>query len=264
MAAATGQQAPSLDFRSFASVLAGIKVKVEPAPAAAADAGNEFEFEEMFTSSTPRAELDAGEGLQRAGSSLGRVEEEEAKLEAEETDCLNEEASIGAEEMPSGARRRTPSLIMSSRPGSPPHLITRQHSLVGPSAVLGEHTPGANPSPHDGQNGTIVWQQVEMVITNEGEAKADAGPPLDELNGNSLPAVEIKAAAGVVSQPVEISAKPLSTIYSDSSGDEGASTSGRDDAGNGKQQKLGPSDFELLRVVGQGAFGKVFQVGGYL
>lgn len=30
-----------------------------------------------------------------------------------------------------------------------------------------------------------------------------------------------------------------------------ASTSGR---------KLGPADFELLRVVGQGAFGKVFQV----
>lgn len=31
-----------------------------------------------------------------------------------------------------------------------------------------------------------------------------------------------------------------------------ASTSGR--------RRLGPSDFELLRIVGQGAFGKVFQV----
>ena len=31
-----------------------------------------------------------------------------------------------------------------------------------------------------------------------------------------------------------------------------ASTSGR--------RRLGPNDFELLRIVGQGAFGKVFQV----
>eukprot|EP00243_Klebsormidium_subtile_P002824 TRINITY_DN15747_c0_g1_i1.p1 TRINITY_DN15747_c0_g1~~TRINITY_DN15747_c0_g1_i1.p1 ORF type:complete len:572 (+),score=191.40 TRINITY_DN15747_c0_g1_i1:494-2209(+) len=254
MAATASQQAPSLDFRSFASVLSGIKVKVEPPQAPAINGGTEFDFDEVFASSTPRAEADTGEGLQRAGSSLGTVEED-AKAEDGERDFAVE-APVGAEEEATlSGKRRTPSLILSSRPGSPPHLITRQHSLRGPSAVLGELTPGANPSPHEGQTATVVWQQVEMVSTKGEEEIEKAGSP----DGNSLPAPEIKAESGLISQPVEIISKPLSIIYSDSSGDEGASTSGREHVGNGNQ-KLGPSDFELLRVVGQGAFGKVFQV----
>lgn len=261
MAATTSQQAPSLDFRSFASVLSGIKVKAEPAQAPATNGGTEFEFDEMFASSTPTAEADAGERLQRAGSSLGTVEED-AKAETAERDP-SVDAPVGAEEEAHlNGKRRTPSLILSSRPGSPPHLITRQHSLVGPSAVLGEHTSGANPSPHEGQTATMVWQQVEMVVTKSEEESMKAGSPQEEVDGNSVPAPEVKVTAAVISQPVEIISKPLPTIYSDSSGDEGASTSGREHVGNGKQ-KLGPSDFELLRVVGQGAFGKVFQVGSW-
>lgn len=278
---------PSLEVRSFASVLAGMKVKVKPPQVAANDSRKaeqsshhpgdkpdggpgEFEFDEVFASSTPKGEREAAEGLQRAGSSLGTVEEE-ARQESDEEDLCERKG------------HNHPSVILSSRPGSPPHLITRQHSLRGPSAVAAEHSQPGDPSPHAAQTGTLVWQQVEMVIRKEGEIMSEVdgaarpSPPSvpdlqaaeavapPEKEGDSLPSAESQSSAlGLDCQPVELLLKPLPTIYSDSSGDEGASASESvpsESLSGSRNEKLSPSDFELLRVVGQGAFGKVFQVG---
>lgn len=56
-----------------------------------------------------------------------------------------------------------------------------------------------------------------------------------------------------------LSSSPLPLQIQEDELDNEANTAVEDDK-KGKSIKIGPGDFEILRVIGQGAFGKVFQV----
>lgn len=109
-------------------------------------------------------------------------------------------------------------------------IYSRSHSLVGPS-----------PKPSlIRQQGKHIWDEVDHA-------------PLDEFDNTPF-----------VSEGGSDLVKSVSGLTLSDSGDSGSEREAEDDVQkvqeNGMGEKLGPQDFELLRVVGQGAFGKVFQV----
>lgn len=107
-------------------------------------------------------------------------------------------------------------------------IYSRSHSLVGPSPKPSLTRP----------QGKAVWDETDHIPAN-GDSSVS-------------PAVSDVLTGGVAG-----------LTFSDS-GDSGSERDGDEDlqkaAENVGGKKLGPQDFELLRVVGQGAFGKVFQV----
>ncbi len=119
----------------------------------------------------------------------------------------------------------------------PPVIYSRSHSLVGPSPRPILTRPQGKP----------IWDDPEHVLVPEEEIQM----PLSSSNQESdqLPILEV-----------------MNLALSDS-GDSG-SEKGVEELNDDVQKlsesegvdKLGPQDFERLRVVGQGAFGKVFQV----
>jgi len=99
-------------------------------------------------------------------------------------------------------------------------VYSRSHSLVGPSPK-----PGLTRLPEK-----PVWDEPEAAVTASASTAADG-----------------------------ITALATGLTLSDS-GDSGSEREGDDQVEGRDGEKLGPQDFELLRVVGQGSFGKVFQV----
>ncbi|KAH9544468.1 hypothetical protein CY35_13G121800 [Sphagnum magellanicum] len=119
----------------------------------------------------------------------------------------------------------------------PPVIYSRSHSLVGPSPRPILTRPQGKP----------IWDDPEHVPVPEEEIQI----PLSSSNQESdqLPILEV-----------------MNLALSDSgdSGSERGVEELNDDVQKPSESegvdKLGPQDFERLRVVGQGAFGKVFQV----
>lgn len=109
-------------------------------------------------------------------------------------------------------------------------IYSRSHSLVGPSPKPGLSRLQGNP----------IWDEPDSALP----ARTASVPT---------------SAEGVN----ELASKATGLTLSDS-GDSGSEREGDDQALKEFEsdgfEKLGPQDFELLRVVGQGSFGKVFQV----
>jgi ribosomal protein S6 kinase beta len=151
--------------------------------------------------------------------------------------------------------------------GSPSVLYSRGHSFVGPDPL--EPSPLAR---------SLTWSRgatVEKTLSSLGESFLSIGGPdtVDE---------KVAYAAGTQTLPNAVEAAGSEALGAASGGDDvlsiGGCSSGDEGPGSGsegsaqdvtpqtkrrskkKLQAYGPNDFELLRVVGQGAFGKVFQV----
>lgn len=86
-------------------------------------------------------------------------------------------------------------------------------------------------------------------------------PTAARLNGavhaSAVAAALPKGAAAAIAAAIPMpDSEPVPTVVTHVETPASAAVT----AANGAPKKLGPNDFELLRVVGQGAFGKVFQV----
>lgn len=110
-------------------------------------------------------------------------------------------------------------------------VYSRSHSLVGPSPKPGLSRLQGNP----------IWDEPDSALA--------AGTASVLTSAESVNELDSKATGLTLSD----------------SGDSGSEREGDDQVqkesdGDNGLEKLGPQDFELLRVVGQGSFGKVFQV----
>ena len=118
--------------------------------------------------------------------------------------------------------------------GDPQTCTYRSHSLVGPAAP---------PAP-----------RLSPATTEDARVGTDG----DDTGGGGRKVLVVAVEAVAVG----------SDSSEDSSGDEGVSAAPLPTLANGaavecrgpEKSRLGPGDFEKLRVVGQGAFGKVYQV----
>lgn len=113
--------------------------------------------------------------------------------------------------------------------GTDPAVIcTRSHSLVGPS-----------PRPR-------IVRQTSVRAWDDSYSRRS-----DEPN------------CGLTEKTHVVAVSPPRISFSgsdDSASGEDSDTASKSVQGGRKEEKIGPQDFEFLRVVGQGAFGKVFQV----
>ncbi|XP_024391162.1 serine/threonine-protein kinase AtPK2/AtPK19 isoform X2 [Physcomitrium patens] len=116
------------------------------------------------------------------------------------------------------------------------------------------------------QDPVVVYSRSHSLVGPSPKpslSRVQGKPLLDEADCSS-PASGAASAPSTVKGVNELACQVTGLVLSDS-GDSESEREGDDqvqkdpDSGNGVE-KLGPQDFELLRVVGQGAFGKVFQV----
>lgn len=117
--------------------------------------------------------------------------------------------------------------------GTNSYHTTPRNSLVGPSCL---------PSPAE-------VSQLEASVLHITEQ--ESGLPLGDVSSEITQISELDKLSS------EVGAKePLPTVTTHIETEASAAAS----SASGGRKKLGPQDFEFLRVVGQGAFGKVFQV----
>lgn len=129
--------------------------------------------------------------------------------------------------------------------GDPEVICSRSHSLVGPSprpSFVRQRS-----SRRGGEEHTHEFERVERKsILSRSSQSADQ--PASASEQQQLAESEFQDARG---------------LLSDSGSDVGEEQEGGDVSAkqlSDTEERLGPQDFERLRVVGQGAFGKVFQV----
>ncbi|CAI5489245.1 unnamed protein product [Closterium sp. Naga37s-1] len=137
----------------------------------------------------------------------------------------------------------------------PPEVIThRSHSLVGPAPITPRQSVARSSSRRssldepDSARPSLMGtspcvRSMESPRKAVARAMLDAGMAADGREGAAAAAAE----AGAGSEGGRDS-------------DARGAMEAREEGGAAEKDKVGPEDFELLRVVGQGAFGKVFQV----
>eukprot|EP00850_Spirogloea_muscicola_P004955 SM000022S07169 [mRNA] locus=s22:363507:366304:+ [translate_table: standard] len=132
--------------------------------------------------------------------------------------------------------------------GDPQVVFNRSHSLVGPSP-----RPSLVTAPS-----ALAWADIDSALAlpphggdgRDGDASGtEAQQDLDEGTQADLP-VGRGTASSLVGARDTGPGVPCGGLFADAA----------DVPGPQAPRGLGPHDFELLRVVGQGAFGKVFQV----
>jgi p70 ribosomal S6 kinase len=120
--------------------------------------------------------------------------------------------------------------------GDPIVVYSRSHSLVGPFPILTR------------QRSKLIWDEIGHVpFTEESEHTSSSSKDVVEAEVNNI----LSAVSGLELSDSG-SELEVETPKTDVAADESPHIVG--------VERLGPQDFELLRVVGQGAFGRVFQV----
>ncbi|CAM6058167.1 unnamed protein product [Sphagnum tenellum] len=120
--------------------------------------------------------------------------------------------------------------------GDPIVVYSRSHSLVGPFPIL------------TCQRSKLIWDEIGHVpFTEESEHTSSSSKDVVEAEVNNI----LSAVSGLELSDSG-SELEVETPKTDVAADESPHSVG--------VERLGPQDFELLRVVGQGAFGRVFQV----
>jgi p70 ribosomal S6 kinase len=119
----------------------------------------------------------------------------------------------------------------------PPVIYSRSHSLVGPSPRPILTRPQGKPIWDDPEHVPVPEEEIQMPFSSSNQ-ESDQLPILEVMNLALSDSGDSGSERGV---------EELNDDVQKPSESEGV-------------DKLGPQDFERLRVVGQGAFGKVFQV----
>lgn len=141
---------------------------------------------------------------------------------------------------------------------APPHPIPQL-----PTVAENGETDGWCPELR--QDPVVVYSRSHSLVgpsPKPGLTRLQGKPIWDEPD--SAPATGTASVPTTAEGVNELASQATGLTLSDS-GDSGSEREGDDQVrkefedGNGLE-KLGPQDFELLRVVGQGSFGKVFQV----
>eukprot|EP00897_Mesotaenium_endlicherianum_P003032 jgi/Mesen1/2757/ME000017S02128 len=142
--------------------------------------------------------------------------------------------------------------------GNPPVLSSRSHSLVGPEvppllSQCRQQSKLCNLSDNN-KSGLGVREVLLGQVGNStlkcSETYASVASLFSEESTQNLQRL-VYSEAGVVTEGC------LSRV---SSAENSLANHAENGATPVEKKKIGPDDFELLRVVGQGAFGKVFQV----
>ena len=134
----------------------------------------------------------------------------------------------------------------------------RAAAMTGPSPLP---SPAASPIP---LYGSLMKQTEQLSMALEVARERVEGASAEEVAarlrglGDAIHAAEKHAAA---EEEEDVADLEVVTHVETEAGEQLKAKEGKEGkAGGGNTGKLCPEDFELLRVVGQGAFGKVFQV----
>ena len=119
--------------------------------------------------------------------------------------------------------------------------------LVGPSTL-----PSPTVSPQ------TFCPLLSVTELSSAVARAQAAiankPTLGSLSNGTPPTVIRPSSASATSRTEPLAEMPTVTTHIETAASAAAASAA------GGHRRLGPNDFDLLRIVGQGAFGKVFQV----